>query len=129
MAGWPGDPERLWQLWRPLGIAAPAGLDPARPAASVLRPEVELLVLPGEGRFSGRAECNVLVVLDAAEVPARLLKTAHRIVSDREFPDLAATPLVRGWRWQRTADRRVPDSTRDSQFSLADFGRALESIT
>jgi hypothetical protein len=129
LAGWPRDPERLWQLWRPLGIPAPAGLDPARPAASVSRPEVELLVLPGEGRFSGRAECNVLIALDGAEVSARLLKTAHRIVSDRQFPNLAATPLVRGWRWQKTADPRVPAATRDSRFSLADFGRALESIT
>jgi glycosyltransferase involved in cell wall biosynthesis len=32
---------------------------------STARPEVEILFLPGAGRFSGRAECNVLVALEA----------------------------------------------------------------
>jgi glycosyltransferase involved in cell wall biosynthesis len=129
LAARPRDPERLWQLWRPLGIPAPAGLDPARTAASVKRPEVELLVLPGEGRFSGRAECNVLIVLDDEEVSPRLLKMAHRIVSDRRFPDIATMALLRGWHWETVADLRVPGSTRESQFPLAEFGKALESIT
>jgi glycosyltransferase involved in cell wall biosynthesis len=37
------------------------------------KPEVEILFLPGEGRFSGRAECNVLVALEggAENSPAR----------------------------------------------------------
>jgi len=40
-------------------------------------PEVEILFLPGEGRFSGRAECNVLVALDSQNVPASLERAAH----------------------------------------------------
>ncbi len=40
-------------------------------------PEVEILFLPGEGRFSGRAECNVLVALDSQPIPARLERAAH----------------------------------------------------
>jgi glycosyltransferase involved in cell wall biosynthesis len=40
-------------------------------------PEVEILFLPGEGRFSGRAECNVLVALDSQDVPSRLERAAH----------------------------------------------------
>jgi glycosyltransferase involved in cell wall biosynthesis len=41
------------------------------------KPEVEVLFLPGEGRFSGRAECNVLVALDAQPIPPRLERAAH----------------------------------------------------
>jgi len=40
-------------------------------------PEVEILFLPGEGDFSGRAQCNVLVALDPAAVPSRRLRRAH----------------------------------------------------
>lgn len=42
-----------------------------------VRPEVEILLLPGEGRFSGRADCNVLVALapEAAQDP--LARGAH----------------------------------------------------
>ena len=33
---------------------------------SAERPEVEILVLPGKGDFSGRADCNVLIAIDPA---------------------------------------------------------------
>jgi hypothetical protein len=67
---------------------------------------VEILFLPGDGRFNGQAEFQIVVVLHDAEVPRRLLKSAQRIVSDRKFDQLPS----------------------DIQFPLADFGRALDSI-
>jgi glycosyltransferase involved in cell wall biosynthesis len=41
------------------------------------RPEVEILFLPGEGGFSGQADCNVLVTLDSAAIRPRLARQAH----------------------------------------------------
>jgi glycosyltransferase involved in cell wall biosynthesis len=46
-------------------------------AKSAARPEVELLFLPGEGRFSGQAECNVLVALEPEAVASPLARQAH----------------------------------------------------
>jgi glycosyltransferase involved in cell wall biosynthesis len=43
---------------------------------SVERPEVEILV--GEGRFSGRADCNVLIAIDPAHTSA--VKGAHLVL-------------------------------------------------
>jgi glycosyltransferase involved in cell wall biosynthesis len=54
----------------------------AKPAA---RPEVEMLFLPGNGRFSGTAECNVLVALDSSSAKQPAAAQAHLIVS----PDAA----------------------------------------
>jgi len=53
------------------------------------RPEVEILFLPGEGGFSGRADCNLLVALDAHAVDATAAREAHMIVTadDRSTPD------------------------------------------
>ena len=44
-------------------------------------PEVEILFLPGQGTFSGQAECNVLVALEAGEIPARYTRAAHLTIS------------------------------------------------
>jgi glycosyltransferase involved in cell wall biosynthesis len=47
------------------------------------RPEVELLFLPGEGNFSGKADCNVLVALEDSEQVKRLASQAHFVVTPR----------------------------------------------
>lgn len=55
-------------------------LDPVAP------PEVEILFLPGNGRFSGRADCNILVVLEDSPSAARLARRAHLVVARRAYP-------------------------------------------
>ena len=44
------------------------------------RPEVEILFLPGSGNFSGRAEYNIVVALDAAAGQSRIARRAHVLV-------------------------------------------------
>jgi glycosyltransferase involved in cell wall biosynthesis len=104
------------ELWRRMNLppsipleGLPASASPAVACVSGLpdQVEVEVLFFPGKGRFSGRAECNVLVVLDESDVPRRLLGAAHRIVAGRQFPGLPA----------------------DRQFPLNELHRALDSIT
>jgi glycosyltransferase involved in cell wall biosynthesis len=46
-------------------------------AKQIARPEVEIVLSPGEGRFTGRAECNVLVALDSAATRSALARHAH----------------------------------------------------
>ena len=57
------------------------------------KPEVELLFLPGEGTFSGRADCNVLVALDAAAVDRARRGSEHLTIappsSNRRWPRVA----------------------------------------
>lgn len=94
-------------LWRQAGLSVAGAPVIAAPIpASTDRAEVEILFLPGDGRFSGRAEFQILVVLDDSVVPRRFLKSAQRIIADRKFDKLPA----------------------DIQFTLVDFGRALDSI-
>jgi len=50
--------------------------------------EVEVLLLPGTGRFTGRAECNLLIVTEEAAVAGLAARRAHLVVSDRTFPGL-----------------------------------------
>jgi len=52
--------------------------------------EVELLFLPGEGRFSGRADCNILVVLEDTPKARRMDRKAHLVVADRPYPGVPA---------------------------------------
>ena len=107
IAGTPAQPEQLDALWRQAGLrndGITAALQTANGSAD--RPEVEILALPGEGRFSGRAEFQVLVLLDDVAVPRRVLSSAQRIVANRIFDDRPA----------------------DIQFSLADFRQSLDSI-
>jgi glycosyltransferase involved in cell wall biosynthesis len=52
-------------------------------AASDSAPEVEVLVTPGQGQFSGRADCNILVALEQAPNFEQLARQAHMIISDR----------------------------------------------
>lgn len=92
---------------------------PARPeaAAAMLRaswnekpksgpPEVELLFLPGRGRFSGRADCNVLVVLDDCPRASRVARKAHVLVADQPYSG-------------------VPD---ERTFPVAEFDRAMHAL-
>lgn len=44
------------------------------------RPEIEVVVAPGTGRFSGKADCNILVVTDPAMAPRSLVRKAHVLV-------------------------------------------------
>jgi hypothetical protein len=53
---------------------------PADPA------EVEIVFLPGNGAFTGKAECNVLVELDATPQAQRLARKAHLVISNRDLP-------------------------------------------
>ena len=43
--------------------------------------DIEVFFSPGKGHFSGRADCNVLVVLDDAPPPRRLVQQAHLVLS------------------------------------------------
>jgi glycosyltransferase involved in cell wall biosynthesis len=68
--------------------------------------EVEILLLPGQGRFSGRADCNVLVVLEDCRRAKRIARKAHVLVADRTYPG------VRG----------------EHCFRLTQFDRALQAL-
>lgn len=46
----------------------------------IARPEVEILVLPGDGRFSGQADCNVLVALEPEAARWRAARQAHLVI-------------------------------------------------
>jgi len=52
--------------------------------------EVELLFLPGLGRFSGQADCNVLVVLGDSPRAKRMARNAHVLVADRPYRGVPA---------------------------------------
>lgn len=76
------------------------------PNVATSPPEVEILFLPGRGRFSGRAQYNVLVALDDASPAARLARQAHVLIAPQRLK-------IHG-------DQR--------QFSLDDFDQALEAV-
>jgi GT2 family glycosyltransferase len=44
------------------------------------RPEIEVVVAPGTGKFSGRADCNILVLTDSEMAPRSLIRKAHILV-------------------------------------------------
>ena len=50
------------------------------------RPEVEIVFSPGGGKFSGHAECNLLVVLNDSIDARRLSRKAHVLVTDDKVP-------------------------------------------
>lgn len=58
-----------------------------RTAETGNHPEVELLFLPGEGSFSGAADCNVLVALDESPRLQQLAPTAHVLVAPQTLAD------------------------------------------
>lgn len=68
------------------------------------RPEVELLFLPGEGEFSGTADCNVLVALEESADVHRLAPQAHLLVSPRELSEASHVLQFRLEQWDRALD-------------------------
>jgi hypothetical protein len=50
------------------------------------RPEIEIACVPGATRFSGRAEFNVLVVLELGPQIIPLARQAQLVISDLELP-------------------------------------------
>jgi glycosyltransferase involved in cell wall biosynthesis len=48
--------------------------------------EVEIAFSPGATKFSGLAQCNVLVVLEDTPATKRLVRDAHILVANRELP-------------------------------------------
>ncbi len=60
----------------------------------VEKPEVEILLWPGQGRFSGRAECNVLLALEPGEVTSRASRQAHLTIDPAAAGDVE-TALAR----------------------------------
>jgi glycosyltransferase involved in cell wall biosynthesis len=109
IVGQTAQPDRVGELWRQLQQAAPGFPGPHGLPPAGRRPEVEILFLPGRGRFSGRAECNLLVALDDSPIPPRFLDpaTTHRMVIDGQYPGIPV----------------------EYQFPLTDFARAMDSIT
>jgi glycosyltransferase involved in cell wall biosynthesis len=71
-----GAPAAVLPSWLPLkhGSSATRGS----------RPEVEILVWPGTGEFSGQADCNILVALNQSPTVSRLARQAHVVVTDGE---------------------------------------------
>ncbi|HEV3417016.1 MAG TPA: galactosyltransferase-related protein [Pirellulales bacterium] len=102
--GTPADLEHAAQLCGGAGLRLPN--DALGSAATLARTEVEILLLPGDGRFSGRAEFQMLVLLDEVMPSARLLGQANLIVSDRTLAGINGTP----------------------QFAINDFTSALDAI-
>ncbi len=102
--GQPRDPRCVTRLWEESGHAPrSSGPDHGHSAC-----EVEILFLPGDGRFSGRAQCNVLVALEGANPTPAQLRSAHTIIGDRSASWEAST-LVR-------------------RFRLSEFAQALDAV-
>jgi glycosyltransferase involved in cell wall biosynthesis len=85
-------------------VEAPAGASGVetlrnRFRRSTATPEVEILVLRGKGRFSGRAECNVLVALDPTAARAAAAKQAHFTI----VPADGSGPGAASIRWDQVA--------------------------
>jgi len=58
-------------------------------------PEVEIAFSPGASRFSGRAQCNMLVALDDTPAARRLARKAHVLVADSQLPAADANRVFR----------------------------------
>jgi GT2 family glycosyltransferase len=97
-------PRRVDGLLRQQGI--PAAKNGFRSLSPGMRPEVEVMVLPGAGRFSTAAEYRLLILLDEALPHHKLLEQANMIVSAAPLADLNGKP----------------------QFALSDISKALDAI-
>ena len=96
LAGEPADPRKA------AALLAGRGLRPQETS----RPEVEILILPGAGRFSGRAQYNVLVAFDEQAAHSRAAREA----------DVLVGPWERG------------ESQQQLTFPLAEFASALNAV-
>jgi hypothetical protein len=68
------------------------------------RPEVELLFLPGEGQFSGTADCNVLVALEETADVHRLAPQAHVVISPQTLHEAPQMVQFRLDQWDRALE-------------------------
>ena len=59
------------------------------------RPEVEIAISPGAKKFSGQAECNVLLALDDTPQTLRLARVAHVVVADKKLDEMPPRPHFR----------------------------------
>ncbi len=100
--GWPDQPERSEGLLESCKRTLLAGDH----GVTRHHPDVEVLVLPGKGNFTGQADCKVLVVLEDCPRARRLVSKADVVVADQSY-------------------RNVPD---EYSFKLNDFRGALSSI-
>ncbi len=89
LVGTPSRPAAAGALLKSHGINADV-TSPERSAHGTGAAEVELLFLPGKGRFSGRADCSILVVLEHSPRAARLARKAHVVVAGRPYPGVPA---------------------------------------
>lgn len=71
---------RIRVIGEPLEREAAKEAIAALPTTAAETPDIEVVVAPGSGYFSGKAECNILVMTDPAKAPARLLRSAHVVV-------------------------------------------------
>jgi GT2 family glycosyltransferase len=71
---------RIRVVGEPLQVAAAKSVLRRLPMASESRADIEIVVSPGSGKFTGAAECNVLVITDPAQASSRLLRKAHVVV-------------------------------------------------
>jgi len=80
--------------WKVVGGPPPTMFRKSLPATAAhagdVPPEVEIAFSPGAAKFSGRAECNVLVVLEDTPATKRLARDAHILVANRELPTTSA---------------------------------------
>jgi hypothetical protein len=86
--------------WRVVGAPlaeGPTWLNDCKiPAGVSTSPEVEIVVSPGAGCFSGQADCNILVALNKSQPATQLAQQAHLIVTDAALarPDHSTSPLI-----------------------------------
>lgn len=64
----------------PLHLAAAKPILARLPKNQASSPDIEVVVSPGNGQFSGGAECNILVITDRSQASPKLLRHAHVVV-------------------------------------------------
>jgi hypothetical protein len=96
LAGEPAEPRKAYELLAGRGLRM----------QDASRPEVEILMLPGSGRFSGRAQYNLLVAFDRRAAESRAAREADVLVGP----------------WERDESRG------QMTFPLAEFDRALDAV-
>lgn len=108
IVGQPAAPHSVWQLLAGKLPQLTAHTSPQRERGESPSdpPEVEILFLPGRGKFSGRAQYNVLVALEDASPVERLARRAHVLVAPHHL--------------------KLPGDQR--QFRLDEFDQALDAV-
>lgn len=64
----------------PLQLAAAKAALARLPKSRGNAADIEVVVSPGTGQFSGKAQCNILVVTDPGQAAKKLVRTAHIVV-------------------------------------------------